>query len=148
MKYLHFNVVGQSISSLDPTEDFTSGTVGEYGVQFTFSDDWDGYGKTVVFQMASYYQYKYGVDGKPRLVTVAATDAESYEQILVADEATVPWEVLTKPGTMRIGVYGTDGDNKKPTVWANTVQVWPGTTTDNELPSPPSPSSYDILAGY
>ena len=147
MKYLRFDVIGQSIKSLDPTEDFMSNTVDEYGVHFNFSDDWEGYGKTVVFQMASYYQSKMGVDGKIRLVPVPATGAKSYPVILVGDEATVPWEVLKIPGTLKIGVYGVSGTRKKPTIWANTVQVWPGTTTENDgETNPPSPSSYDILA--
>ena len=98
--------------------------------------------------MASYYQIKTGVDGKERLVTVAATDAEPYEQVLVENTATVPWEVVTRPGFLKIGVYGSLGDSKKPTVWAKTVQVWPGTYTENNgEPKPPSPSSYDILVG-
>ena len=116
-------------------------------MQFNFSDDWEEYGKTVVFQMASYYQIKTGVDGKERLVTVAAQDAVPYEQILVGNEATVPWEVLVHPGFLKIGIYGSLGDSVKPTVWAKTVQVWPGVSTDNENPAPPTPSSYEILAG-
>ena len=99
--------------------------------------------------MASYYQIKTGVDGKERLVTVAAKDATPYEQVLVSNAATVPWEVLVRPGFLKIGVYGSVGDSKKPTVWAKTVQVWPGTNTDeNAEPTPPSPSSYDILVGW
>jgi hypothetical protein len=64
----------------------TSGGMNDVSVVFNFCYRWEGFIKTAVF-----YQDK----------------EEVYHAILVSDSCTIPWEVMTKSGTLTISVFGT-----------------------------------------
>ena len=57
---------------------------------------------------------------------------EEYSQFLSnSNEVYIPWEVLTVPGTLFIGVLGMDGERIiKPTIWKEVAKVREGTSTD------------------
>lgn len=61
-----------------------------------------------------------------------------------SNQCIVPWEVLTQPGMLQIGVVGTDGDKILPSVKA-LVCVNEGIYTDGTIPSEPTPTEYAQL---
>lgn len=69
-----------------------------YEVKFTFSEGWEGYTKTAIFEAG------------PASVIVALTE----------DRCTIPAECL-KHGSvkLRVGVYGVEGEDRKGTVWCH-----------------------------
>lgn len=71
--------------------------------RFSFSSDWVGLQKTVVF----------------------TNGIETRDVILSEDECYIPHEVLATPRVrVRVGVYGTDGDRLVlPTIWADLGRV-------------------------
>ena len=71
--------------------------------RFSFSDDWAGLRKMLVF----------------------TNGIETRDAILSGDECYIPQEVLTTPRVrVRVGVYGTDGENViLPTIWADLGRV-------------------------
>ena len=98
MRSIKIAVIGNSAAVTD-TIPVIAGTVG-LPVTFTFDDRWADLHKTAVFR----------VDGK------------SLDQINIIDTATVPWELLKKPGCrLWAGVYGvnSDGSMQIPTVWVD-----------------------------
>ena len=96
-------------------EMMTSGSVNAYKARFTFSTDWDGLDKTVIFRA--------GDTSKPMLLEVLA----------------VPML------TVYTGVYGTRGEDiVLPTVWASMGQVLHGTDApDGEGTRPPTPDLWE-----
>lgn len=88
-------------------EILTSGSVNVYRVRCSFSADWDGLEKVVVFKAL----------GVIRSVLLDESN-----------ECTVPWEVLEQSGVnLLCGVYGTrDGTVVLPTVWCGLGQILPG----------------------
>ena len=86
-------------------ETLVAGSVAEYTVQFRFSPAWDGYAKTAVFK------------------TEAGLVKET---LLTQDQAQIPWEVLTLPQHLQIGVYGVKGSRVRPTLWTLPKCVQPG----------------------
>lgn len=109
-------------------EAVTSGSVNVYPVRFEFSGDWDGLTRTAVFR----------ADGEP--VGILLDDA---------NECSIPWEVLVKPGVrLHAGVCGTQGaDVVLPTVWADLGEILPGVTAGEDA-QPPTPDLWQQeLAG-
>lgn len=108
-------------------DELTTGSVGLL-VQFAFSEEWEGLGKTAVFR------------GSDTAVDV----------LISGDVCMVPPEVLTTPGgDLTIGVYGTDGtgDLVIPTVYAYAGRIQRGAEPSGVNPEPPTPSLVDqILA--
>ena len=104
-----------------------SGTVGGYVCQFSFSDDWDGLDKTVVF----------------------TNGEQTYASPLIeGDRCAIPWEVLEEPNLIvSVGVRGAkEGTVVRPTLWGELGPIQSG-AIPGELSSPPTPHLYDqILA--
>ena len=80
------------------TEDETlvAGEVKVHYAEFTFDSSWDEYTKLAVF--------------KRGVLTM--------EQKLTDNKCEIPWEVLTKRGTLMVGIYGTTAEKTRPTLWA------------------------------
>lgn len=74
------------VLQLTNTPRIASGDVEVVRVTFSFCSKWDGFGKTAVF-------YR-----DPETV---------YHALLVDDACLIPWEVLTEPGRLYFGVFGT-----------------------------------------
>lgn len=105
-------------------EPLVCGAVNVYTCDLTFSADWDGLDKTVVFQA-------------------------SRDQISVIPEngsCVIPHEMTKTAGAnVRAGVYGTrNGELILPTVWADLGVVWEGTEPGEDT-QPPTPGVYDQL---
>lgn len=86
-----------STAGVTKGQPIVSGTVG-LPVEFTFDETWNELEKTAVFR----------VNGK------------NMAQLKVKTAATVPWELLQKPGCrLWCGVYGCNADGKEqiPTLW-------------------------------
>lgn len=116
IKTLSFSVTGQRIEIVEPAM-LVSGTVNIYNASFSFDADWDGFQRTAVFS----------VDGVSR------------EQLLTDDACTLPWEVLTAGKYLRVGVYGTKGEKRLPTIWtehALYISSGAGPTEEAAEPSP------------
>ena len=121
-KNLSFSVSAQRIELTDAAM-LVAGTVNEYTARFTFDADWDGYRRTAVFSCGDI----------------------SREQLLTDDACTVPWEGLVSNGYLRVGVYGTNGDSRLPTVWtARRLFVNPGAGPTEEA-AEPSPTLVEQL---
>lgn len=75
-----------------------------YEVEFHFDKSWDGYTKTAIFEAG------------PASVVVVLTE----------DRCNIPKECL-KHGSvkLKIGVYGTNGEGRKGTVWCETSMILP-----------------------
>ena len=126
MKSIKITVTG-SDASVTEKPVLTSGTVG-LPVEFTFDEAWEGLDKTAVFRAGS----------------------RSYPVRCLQDAATVPWEVMEKPGVgLYIGVLGADHRAvvKIPTVWVLVGIIAPGTEVPDTAAKEPTPKVYDqILA--
>ena len=81
----------------------TAGMANAVLCRFSFSDDWTGLQKMLVF----------------------TNGVETRDVMLDGDECYIPHEVLAVPRVrVRVGVYGTDGENViLPTIWANLGDV-------------------------
>lgn len=119
-------------------EIMTSGSVNVNFIEFTFSEDWRGLFKTVLFQT------------KKALLPIA----------LEGDELTytmpIPWEVLVYAGEqINIGAYGTKADDEgtpedeeiiMPTVWGSIPdKVKQGVVVSDPTPSSPTYNAYLYL---
>lgn len=117
MKAIKIAVAGASAEILE-TVPIVSGTVG-LPVAFSFDEAWTGFQKTAVFR----------VNGR------------TIDQIHIAEEGIVPWELLEKPGCrLWIGVYGIneDGTVQMPTVWVDAGAVLPGADPSGDPSAQPS----------
>lgn len=106
MKSIKINVSNNIVQIIEKPQRIVAGTVG-LPVEFTFDSQWDGLVKTAVFSAGD--------------TVLMVEDIES--------AATVPWEVLQKPGLwLMVGVYGekADGTEAMPTIWANVSVIRPG----------------------
>ena len=117
---MQVTVNGQSIRVPGCAGAFYSGSAGIYSLSFEFSPDWDGWGKTAVFQSET---------GDP------------IEVPIVGETCVIPWEVLQSPGRVKVGVYGVRGDDTMPTAWADSLIVRKGTPTGTPS-QPPTPDVY------
>lgn len=101
-----------------------SGSVNAYSARFTFSDDWNGLTRTVIFRAGT----------KSRSVMLSNDNM-----------AVIPWEVLKKPHVhLFCGVYGTrGGDTVLPTIWADMGLIWQGTEPAENEAQPPMPDSWE-----
>jgi len=79
-----------AICVLISADNIASGAKNTFDVSFIFDSDWDGLIRTAVFKNGN-------IDG---------------EILLVADSATIPWEVLAFPGNLLVGVFGALNGNK------------------------------------
>ena len=106
-----------------------SGSDSIYQLSFTFSDEWDGYTKKVVFES----------EPKRSVIEVLLSGTN----IL-----TIPVRSLAYPGFLRVGVRGIGtNDEVMPTVWSEKVSIFEGTRAGYENPPAPDPDVYEeILA--
>lgn len=98
------------IASVKRREKITAGSVG-IQCRFAFSAEWDGLGKTAVFE----------------------TDKHKIAVVLNTPAVTIPWEVCEEADLdVIVGVYGTNGNGTIviPTIYAKLGTVAVGTTTD------------------
>ena len=102
---------------LEQAEPVVSGQVDAVGVELTFSAEWEGLTKTVVFRSGRCARDVLLADGTARCM--------------------VPWEVVARPGgTLRIGVYGVrDSEMVLPTVWCECGPILPGTEPAGCVPA-------------
>ncbi len=113
---LGLTVTGQHIKITEPVM-LVSGTVNIYTAVFSFDAEWDNYVKTAVFKCN-------GIEK---------------EHLLSGNSCTVPWEVLTAGGRLRVGVYGTKGSIRFPTIWTERtvyINYGAGPTEEAAEPSP------------
>lgn len=96
-------------------ETLVSGSEEEYIVEFDFIEAWAGYSKEAVFQ---------------------TQNGLTKELVIIEDRAVIPWEVLTEPQYIILGVYGIKGTQKRPTVWSRHIYVRQGTTQGDPVISP------------
>lgn len=105
----------------------SSGEVNTVKVHVDFSDDWEGFGKSAVFYTAH--------------------DQNSvYEIVMTNDECIVPSEVMSKSGTLYIGIRGVNSDkNEIKTTSLVKYKILEGTPTGNSTEVEPTPDVYQQL---
>ena len=100
------------------SERLVAKSVNEYTVQFTLDTVWEGYATEAVFQ----------------------TQAGIMKAKIITDnQAVIPWEVLRETGYIRIGVFGVNANNTRPTVWSALIPVYEG--AEDGDPSTPTAST-------
>lgn len=108
----------KNVLAIREKEALTSGSVNVYGVSFSFSEDWDGLDKIVVFRVLH----------------------ESWPVLLDhTNECKIPWEALKTSGiNLFCGVYGTrEGEIVLPTIWCSLGMILPGTVPEDvKSPTP------------
>ena len=85
---------------------YVSGSVGLYSIDFSFSDDWEGFSKTAIFRN------RYS--------------SETFSVPLEEDSCEIPEEMLYVPNEFVVGVYGEKGSMRKPTTWSSPIIVEEG----------------------
>ena len=118
---IHIAYAGRDIQRCEYTV-LTARSVETVTAHFDFDAEWDGYTKTAVF-----------ASGDTKRVLLDRSN-----------QCIVPWEVLTQPGRLQIGVVGMDGGKILPSVKA-TVYINKGIYTDGTAPSEPTPTEYAQL---
>lgn len=119
---------GISVTEAEPS--LVSGSVGTYQCTITADAEhgtgWTGLAKIAVF------------DGAGKRVQVSMGSS---------DTVTVPWEVLAKPGTLKVGVYGTGNDGKtiRVTAFAVAGEIVQGVTS-GDTAKDPSATLYQQLS--
>lgn len=111
------------IASVKRREKITAGSVG-IQCRFAFSAEWDGLGKTAVFE----------------------TDKHKIAVVLNTPAVTIPWEVCEEADLdVIVGVYGTNGNGTIviPTIYAKLGTVAVGTTTD-DADNAQTPTATDV----
>ena len=116
------SVTGNGFMSRIPST-LTVGSVNADSVLFVLDDSWDGLTVFAAFR----------------------NDTEGVERhVLLGDDltCTIPWECLTQPGTLNVGLLGLRGaDVVKPTIWLTYGYVVDGVDPESgEDPHPPTPS--------
>lgn len=107
----------KNLLTVQEKEVLTSGSVNVYCVRFSFSADWEGLNKIVVFRALE----------ESRSVLLDHTN-----------ECMIPWETLKEPRTnMFCGVYGArEGEIVLPTIWCSLGRILPGTVPGDDVKSP------------
>lgn len=121
-----FNLsVVDNVITLDSRPDVvTSGSVNIYKAAFAFDDSWD--------------------DGYTCLACFTC-GPELREAVITGGQCIVPWEVLRANGYLRIGVYGINGELRRPTIWTReSVYITPGAEPGEES-NPPSPTIFEQM---
>lgn len=104
------------------SERLISGSIKIYECEFTFDESWDGYTVTAVFS----------TNGS-RLINMAVVDGK----------CEIPSEVLRPNARIRIGVFGIDGDRRRPTTYSEWITVEQGVDLGGGSAQPPTPSVYE-----
>jgi hypothetical protein len=96
--------------SVEVSDILVADSVNVYKASFIFDDSWNDYTRLAVFE----------------------TDYALIElELDDSNDCLIPWEVLSKPGQLRIGVYGMSGDKIRPTLWSKSLTVYSGTIRGN-----------------
>lgn len=96
--------------SVEVSDILVADSVNVYKASFIFDDSWNDYTRLAVFK----------------------TDYASIElELDDSNDCLIPWEVLSKPGQLRIGVYGMSDDKIRPTLWSKSLTVYSGTIRGN-----------------
>ncbi len=105
----------------------TSGAKDAFKVQFEFSNDWNGFVKTVCFSNDF-------------------TNETVYSLILPDDgECVIPWELFkNSEKEIYIGIYGVKGDVVLPTIWYNLCTVENGAEVGEESQEA-TPTAYEQM---
>jgi hypothetical protein len=109
------------------TEALASGTIGAE-MKFIWDDDWQVLSRIVTFRAG---------DETADVVVPAEDTAESAIEI--------PYTVLSAPGELYVGVYGTDGEDVTLTVWSAGQRILHGAEPSGVTPDPPSAVVQQIL---
>ena len=113
------SVTGNGFMSRTPST-LTVGSVNADPVLFVLDDSWDGLTIFAAFR----------------------NDTEGVERhVLLGDDmtCTIPWECLTQPGTLNVGLLGLRGaDVVKPTIWMQFGRVVQGVNSEGEAPGEPT----------
>lgn len=120
---MKLSVTGRTLQ-ITEKELLVSNTVKDYTASFDFDESWDGWTPLAVF-----YNKNSKVNKEQRLDKNGS--------------CLVPWEVLT-PGCLQVGVYGTNGEKIRPTLWSESQNVRPG-TEPGESAKEPTPSVYEQI---
>ena len=113
-----------AVCTLTQADDIASGAVNTFTADFTFDSDWSGLTKTAVFNNG--YQTK--------------------AVLLVADSATIPWEVMADPGNLYIGCVGvTDSTTILTTNMLKVGRIVIGADTSVDPSTTPTPDVYDQI---
>lgn len=128
--------VDKTTPRLIENEIVTSGASNVYDMEFSFSPDWDGFEKTVIFIKNP------SDDG-------LENDGSMSVVLNEVNQCKVPWELLTTPNdTIYFGIFGVkDVNTILPTTAISLTVVQPGVLKADTTPSDPTPSVYQqILA--
>ncbi len=113
----------KSLLAIREREPLVSGAVDMVQARFGFSEEWEGFSRTVVFQ----------------------AEGRSWE-LCLGDDCTchIPWEALSEHDReLSVGVYGTlDGRRVLPTVWAKLGTIREG-ASPGEAARPPTPDLWE-----
>lgn len=102
-----------------------SGSINVFSCYFDFDSSWDGYFPTAVFESTL----------RPKRV----------EQAVINGECLFPFELLDSGARVRVGIYGVNGDKRRPTTYAEWMPVAKGTETGGSAETPPSPTVYESI---
>ena len=104
-----------------------SGGIDENAIEFSFCELWNGFSKVAVFYQDENLPYFKPLDDN--------------------DACVIPWEVLTKDGTIHFGVFGSNADGVTRTTELARYKIVKGALMENLTPSQPTPELWaQVLA--
>ena len=106
--------------TLTSPDRLVSGSINVFSCYFDFDSSWDGYFPTAVFE--------------------STLRAKKVEQAVINGECLFPFELLDAGARVRVGIYGVNGDKRRPTTYAEWMPVAKGTETGGAAETPPSPT--------
>lgn len=88
-----------------PKSPLVAGTAEKHTAEFQFTNNWDGLEKIAVFEAS---------EGIRRVMEI------------IDNKCDVPWEMLSRPGFLKVGVIGVHEDTRLPTIWSPPMRIIPG----------------------
>ena len=118
-------IYDQRTEIVDPASLYmVSGSAGLYTIGLEFSEEWEGYTKTVIFRRRF------------------SDDTETF--LLTGDSIQVPSGMIAEPGEILIGIYGVKDELQKPTLWSGPYNVFEGCKEGVAIDDP-IPSMYEQM---
>lgn len=111
--------------TLTSPDRLVSGSINVFSCYFDFDSSWDGYFPTAVFE--------------------STFRTKKVEQAVIDGECLFPFELLDAGARVRVGIYGVNGDKRRPTTYAEWMPVAKGTETGGAAETPPSPNVYESI---
>ena len=111
--------------TLTSPDRLVSGSINVFSCYFDFDSSWDGYFPTAVFE--------------------STLRAKKVEQAVIDGECLFPFELLDAGARVRVGIYGVNGDKRRPTTYAEWMPVAKGTETGGSAETPPDPTVYESI---